>query len=122
MQVWREEIFGPVLAVVRTESAEEALQIVNQHPYGNGAALFTRNGESARAFVRGVRAGMVGINVPIPVPVSWHSFGGWKSSLFGANAIYGTEGLRFYSQLKTVTARWQANENDAPEFHFPTLK
>ena len=122
MRVWQEEIFGPVLSVVRADSAEEALAVVNQHPYGNGTALFTRNGEAARSFVRGVKAGMVGINVPIPVPVSWHSFGGWKSSLFGANAIYGTEGLNFYSKLKTVTARWHSAESkDAAQFHFPTL-
>jgi len=122
MRIYREEIFGPVLSVVRVATAEQALQLVNQHEYGNGTAIFTRDGGVAREFVNRVQAGMVGVNVPIPVPVGYHSFGGWKRSLFGDHAIYGAEGVHFYTRLKTVTSRWPGGEARGPEFVFPTMR
>jgi malonate-semialdehyde dehydrogenase (acetylating) / methylmalonate-semialdehyde dehydrogenase len=122
MTIYKTEIFGPVLCVVRTEGYDEAAELVNSHEYGNGAAIFTRDGDTARAFADRVEAGMVGINVPIPVPVAYHSFGGWKRSLFGDHSIYGPEGVRFYTRLKTVTSRWPAGIRGGAEFHFPSLK
>jgi malonate-semialdehyde dehydrogenase (acetylating)/methylmalonate-semialdehyde dehydrogenase len=122
MRIYREEIFGPVLSIVRVATAEQALQLVNQHEYGNGTAIFTRDGGVAREFVNRVQAGMVGVNVPIPVPVGTHSFGGWKRSLFGDHAIYGAEGVHFYTRLKTVTSRWPSGAARGPEFVFPTMK
>jgi malonate-semialdehyde dehydrogenase (acetylating)/methylmalonate-semialdehyde dehydrogenase len=122
MSIYREEIFGPVLSVVRVGTVEEALALVNAHEYGNGTAIFTRDGGVAREFVSRVLAGMVGVNVPIPVPVGFHSFGGWKRSLFGDHAIYGAEGVHFYTRLKTVTARWPGAEVRGPEFVFPTQR
>lgn len=121
MRIYREEIFGPVLSIVRVRTAEEALRLVNEHEYGNGTAIFTRDGGVAREFVSRVQAGMVGVNVPIPVPVGYHSFGGWKRSLFGDHAIYGAEGVHFYTRLKTVTQRWPGGEARGPEFTFPTM-
>ena len=106
MRIYREEIFGPVLAVVRVRTLDEARALVDAHPYGNGTAIFTRSGAAAREFATRVQCGMVGVNVPIPVPMAFHSFGGWKRSLFGDHAIHGPEGVRFYTRLKTVTARW----------------
>ncbi|MEN9204884.1 MAG: CoA-acylating methylmalonate-semialdehyde dehydrogenase [Thermostichales cyanobacterium SZTDM-1c_bins_54] len=106
MRLYQEEIFGPVLGIVRVPDLNTALDLVNRHPYGNGAAIFTRDGGSARHFVTHVQAGMVGVNVPIPVPMPWHSFGGWKNSRFGDLGIYGEEGIRFYTRTKTVTSRW----------------
>jgi malonate-semialdehyde dehydrogenase (acetylating)/methylmalonate-semialdehyde dehydrogenase len=122
MRLYKEEIFGPVLSVVRVASVEQALKLVDEHEYGNGTAIFTRDGGVAREFVSRVQAGMVGVNVPIPVPVGYHSFGGWKRSLFGDHAIYGAEGVHFYTRLKTVTARWPGGEARGPEFVFPTMK
>jgi len=122
MRIYREEIFGPVLCLVRVATAEQALQLVNAHEFGNGTAIFTREGEVAREFASRVLAGMVGINVPIPVPVGFHSFGGWKRSLFGDHAIYGGEGVHFYTRLKTVTARWPSGGGKGPEFVFPTQR
>jgi malonate-semialdehyde dehydrogenase (acetylating)/methylmalonate-semialdehyde dehydrogenase len=122
MRIYREEIFGPVLSIVRVANVEEALRLVNAHEYGNGTAIFTRDGGVAREFVSRVLAGMVGVNVPIPVPVGFHSFGGWKRSLFGDHAIYGAEGVHFYTRLKTVTARWPGAEVRGPEFVFPTQR
>ncbi len=122
MRIYREEIFGPVLAVVRVSNVEQALQLVNAHEYGNGTAIFTRDGDVAREFVTRVQAGMVGVNVPIPVPVGYHSFGGWKRSLFGDHAIYGAEGVHFYTRLKTVTSRWPTAVAKGPEFVFPTTR
>ncbi len=119
MGVHDDEIFGPVLSVVRAATAAEALEVVNGHRYANGAAVFTRDGMAARDFAERVDAGMVGINVPIPVPVGYHSFGGWKDSLFGSNPIYGPEGVRFYTRLKTVTTRWPGDERHGAEFTFP---
>jgi malonate-semialdehyde dehydrogenase (acetylating)/methylmalonate-semialdehyde dehydrogenase len=122
MTIYREEIFGPVLCVVRTERFDEAADLVNSHEYGNGTAIFTRDGDTARAFAASIEVGMVGINVPIPVPVAYHSFGGWKRSLFGDHSIYGPEGVRFYTRLKTVTARWPNGIRAGAEFNFPSLK
>ncbi len=118
MKIYKEEIFGPVLAVVRAKNYEEALRLVNEHEYGNGTAIFTRDGDAARDFNNRVQAGMVGINVPIPVPVAYHSFGGWKNSLFGDHHIHGMEGVRFYTKLKTTTARWPSGVKDGAQFHF----
>jgi malonate-semialdehyde dehydrogenase (acetylating)/methylmalonate-semialdehyde dehydrogenase len=120
MQVYRDEIFGPVLAIVRVNTADAALQLINQNPYGNGAALFTRDGGAARLFEREVEAGMVGINVPIPVPVAYYSFGGWKDSLFGDSHMYGAEGVHFYTRTKVVTSRWPDPASSAVDLGFPT--
>ena len=120
MRVYDDEIFGPVLGVVRVEGYDEAVALVNANPYGNGVALFTRDGGVARRFQRQVDVGMVGINVPIPVPVAWHSFGGWKASIFGDSAMYGPEGVRFYTRPKVVTARWPEPETSAIDLGFPT--
>ncbi|ALG69074.1 CoA-acylating methylmalonate-semialdehyde dehydrogenase [Beggiatoa leptomitoformis] len=117
MRIYKEEIFGPVLALVRVESYGEAVQLVNAHEYGNGAAIFTRDGDCARNFTHTVNIGMVGVNVPIPVPVAYNSFGGWKRSLFGDHAIHGTEGVHFYTRLKTITTRWTTGIRGA-QFHF----
>ncbi|MCE9633995.1 MAG: CoA-acylating methylmalonate-semialdehyde dehydrogenase [Methylophilales bacterium] len=123
MRIYKEEIFGPVLSVVRAENFEEALQLVNDHEFGNGTAIFTRDGEAAREFTNRVQAGMVGVNVAIPVPIAFHSFGGWKRSLFGDHHIYGTEGIRFYTRLKTTTSRWPSGgKGIGTEFVMPTMK
>ncbi len=106
MRIYQDEIFGPVLCVVRAKDFDEALAVVNGHQYANGTAIFTRDGDAARAFTARVTAGMVGVNVPIPVPMAFMSFGGWKRSLFGDHHIHGMEGVRFYTRLKTVTSRW----------------
>ena len=119
MTVYKEEIFGPVLSVVRARDYGEALGLINDHEYGNGAALFTRDGDTARDFAEKVQAGMVGINVPIPVPVGYHSFGGWKRSSFGGHGIYGPEAVHFYTKLKTMTARWPTGIRTGAQFHFP---
>jgi malonate-semialdehyde dehydrogenase (acetylating) / methylmalonate-semialdehyde dehydrogenase len=121
MRIYREEIFGPVLSLVRVPDFAAALELVNAHEYGNGAAIFTRDGGLARAFGSGVKAGMVGINVPIPVPMAFHSFGGWKRSLFGDHYVHGPEGVRFYTRLKTVTARWPSSLLKGPEYQMPVL-
>ena len=120
MRIYKEEIFGPVLSVVRVPQFDDALKLVNEHEYGNGTAVFTRDGDTARTFMHGVQVGMVGINVPIPVPVAYHSFGGWKRSLFGDHAIYGREGVRFYTKLKTVTSRWPTGIRAGAQFVMPT--
>ncbi len=122
MRIYREEIFGPVLSVVRVPDFEQALQLVDEHEYGNGTAIFTRDGEAARAFAHRVQAGMVGINVPIPVPMAFHSFGGWKRSLFGPLHMHGPDGVRFYTRMKTVTARWPTGTHGGAEFSMPTMK
>ncbi len=118
MKIYKEEIFGPVLCVVRAGSYAEAKQLVNDHEYGNGAAVFTRDGDCARDFTSSVRIGMVGVNVPIPVPVAYHSFGGWKRSLFGDHSMHGPEGVRFYTRLKTITARWPSGIKEGAVFNF----
>jgi malonate-semialdehyde dehydrogenase (acetylating)/methylmalonate-semialdehyde dehydrogenase len=121
MDVYREEVFGPVLSVLRVDTIDEAIDLVNANPYGNGTAIFTSSGESARRFQRGVKVGMIGINVPIPVPVAYYSFGGWKDSLFGDKHVYGPEGVAFYTRAKVVTARWpHAEDNGHASLSFPT--
>ena len=118
MSVYKDEIFGPVLSVVRAKDYSEAVRLVNRHEYGNGAAIFTRDGDAARDFTSQAKIGMVGVNVPIPVPVAHHSFGGWKRSLFGDHHIHGMEGVRFYTKLKTITVRWPSGIKEGAEFHF----
>jgi malonate-semialdehyde dehydrogenase (acetylating)/methylmalonate-semialdehyde dehydrogenase len=121
MSVYRDEIFGPVLSVVRARDYAEALNLINTHEFGNGAALFTRDGDTARDFAEKVQAGMVGINVPIPVPVGYHSFGGWKRSVFGSHGIYGPEAVHFYTKLKTMTSRWPSSAvRSGAQFNFPS--
>jgi malonate-semialdehyde dehydrogenase (acetylating)/methylmalonate-semialdehyde dehydrogenase len=120
MRIYQEEIFGPVLCVVRVPDFDAAVALINAHEYGNGTAIFTRNGNAAREFARRIQVGMVGINVPIPVPMAFHSFGGWKRSLFGDHSIHGQEGVRFYTKLKTVTARWPTGLSSANAFIMPT--
>ncbi len=121
MKIYREEIFGPVLGVVRVNNFETALRMVDEHEYGNGASIFTRDGDTARDFVHRVQVGMVGVNVPVPVPMAFHSFGGWKRSLFGDQSIYGPEGVRFYTRLKTVTSRWPTGIRTGVDTSMPTL-
>ena len=122
MTIYREEIFGPVLSVVRADSYQDAVDLIHGHEYANGTAIFTRDGDAAREFADKIEVGMVGVNVPIPVPVAYHSFGGWKRSLFGDHAIYGPEGVHFYTRLKTVTSRWPAGIKGGAEFSFPSVK
>ncbi len=122
MKIYREEIFGPVLCTVRVEHLGEALALINDHPFGNGVSIFTNDAALARSFAHEVQAGMVGINVPIPVPSAAHSFGGWKQSMFGEHNVYGREGLRFYTRLKTITARWPRSTADASTFVMPTSR
>ena len=120
MACYQQEIFGPVLSVVRVSNLDEAMQLVDDHEYGNGTCLFTRDGEAARYFSDNIRAGMVGINVPLPVPVSYHSFGGWKRSLFGDLSAYGPDGVRFYTRRKTITQRWPSTTlRETSNFSFP---
>ena len=121
MRIYKEEIFGPVLSIVRVPNFAAALQLVNDHEYGNGTAIFTRDGDAARAYSTGVKAGMVGVNVPIPVPMAFHSFGGWKRSLFGDHYVHGPEGVRFYTRLKTITARWPKGVREGADFKMPVL-
>ena len=118
MSIYTDEIFGPVLCVVRVSSYEEAKELIINHEYGNGTAIFTRNGGIAQDFSESVNVGMIGVNVPIPVPVAFHSFGGWKNSLFGDHSIYGMEGVRFYTRLKTITQRWPGPDVQDAVFHF----
>jgi malonate-semialdehyde dehydrogenase (acetylating)/methylmalonate-semialdehyde dehydrogenase len=122
MRIYKEEIFGPVLACVRAKDFAEAVQLVNDHEYGNGVACFTRDGHVAREFARRIQVGMVGINVPIPVPMAWHGFGGWKRSLFGDLHAYGEEGIRFYTKQKSVMQRWPESTPKGAEFAMPTAK
>jgi len=122
MRIYKEEIFGPVLGIVRVPDLDAALQVVNAHEFGNGTAIFTSDGLSARKYAQSVSVGMVGVNVPIPVPMAFHSFGGWKRSLFGDLHVHGPDGVRFYTRLKTVTARWPRGARGASEFAMPTMK
>ncbi|MBU6475315.1 MAG: CoA-acylating methylmalonate-semialdehyde dehydrogenase [Alphaproteobacteria bacterium] len=122
MRIYKEEIFGPVLAVVRAKSYAEAVSLIQNHEYANGTAIFTNDGRTARNFARDIRVGMVGINVPIPVPVAMHSFGGWKRSLFGDVHMHGMEGVRFFTRLKTVSARWPHGPAEGADYHFPQNK
>ena len=122
MRIYKEEIFGPVLSVVRAKNFDEAVALPSDHEYGNGVAIFTRNGDVARNFTHKVNCGMVGINVPIPVPMAWHGFGGWKRSMFGDMHAYGEEGVRFYTKQKSVMQRWPASIGKGAEFVMPTSK
>ena len=121
MSIYRDEIFGPVLVVLRANTLEDAIALVNRNPYANGVAIFTESGGAARRFENEVTVGMVGVNVPIPVPVAFYSFGGWKSSLFGDLHLHGTEGVKFYTRTKAITTRWPHQDTPAPGFHMPTL-
>jgi malonate-semialdehyde dehydrogenase (acetylating)/methylmalonate-semialdehyde dehydrogenase len=121
MEIYKHEIFGPVLVVLRAGSLEEAISIVNANPYANGAAIFTESGGAARRFTSEVSIGMVGVNVPIPVPVAFYSFGGWKSSLFGDLHVHGMEGVKFYTRTKAITTRWPHQNTPAPGLNMPTL-
>ncbi len=122
MRIYKEEIFGPVLSVVRAKDFDEATQLVNDHEFGNGTSVYTRDGDVGRTFASKIKVGMVGINIPIPVPVAFHSFGGWKRSLFGDQHMHGPEGVRFYTKLKTITSRWPSGLRSDPEFVMPTMK
>ena len=120
MTIYKEEIFGPVLSVVRVDNYNEAVELVNNHKFGNGATIYTSDGEISRDFTTNIEIGMVGVNVPIPVPMAFHSFGGWKQSLFGDHSMHGTEGINFYTKLKTITSRWPKSIKSGPEFKIPT--
>jgi malonate-semialdehyde dehydrogenase (acetylating)/methylmalonate-semialdehyde dehydrogenase len=122
MQIYKEEIFGPVLSVVRTPDFDNAVQMINDHEFGNGVSIFTRDGDAAREFTSRIQVGMIGVNVPIPVPMAFHSFGGWKSSLFGDIHMHGPEGVRFYTRQKAVTSRWPTGVRAGAEFTMPTMK
>ena len=122
MRIYKEEIFGPVLSVVRAKDFNEALNLINDHEFGNGTSIYTRDGDAGRTFANQIKVGMVGINIPIPVPVAFHSFGGWKRSLFGDQHMHGPEGVRFYTKLKTITSRWPSGLRSDPEFVMPTMK
>ena len=122
MDAYKDEIFGPVLTVMRVKTYEEAVDLVNSNPYGNGTAIFTRDGGAARQFQFEVNAGMVGINVPIPVPVAYYSFGGWKNSLFGDLHMYGPEGVQFYTRAKIVTSRWPDPGTSKIDLGFPRTR
>jgi malonate-semialdehyde dehydrogenase (acetylating)/methylmalonate-semialdehyde dehydrogenase len=121
MEVYKNEIFGPVLVVLRKDSLEEAIALINSNPYANGTAIFTESGGAARRFENEIQVGMVGINVPIPVPVAFYSFGGWKNSLFGDLHVHGVEGVKFYTRTKVVTTRWPHQDTPAPGLNMPTL-
>ena len=120
MTIYKEEIFGPVVSVIRAKDYDEALSLVSEHQYGNGTSIYTSDGEISRHFTTNSKIGMVGVNVPIPVPMAFHSFGGWKQSLFGDHSVHGMEGIHFYTKLKTVTSRWPKSIQEGPEFVLPT--
>ena len=122
MRIYNEEIFGPVLSVVRVKDFNDAIQLINDHEFGNGTSVYTRDGDAGRTFASKIQVGMVGINVPIPVPMAFHSFGGWKRSLFGDSAMHGMEGIKFYTKLKTITSRWPSGIRSNAEFVMPTMK
>ena len=121
MQIYKEEIFGPVLSIVRSKNYSDALKIVKNNPYGNGCAIFTRDGDTARNFSNQANIGMVGVNIPIPVPVAYHSFGGWKNSIFGGHNTYGMDAVRFYTRTKTITSKWPSGIREGAIFKMPTL-
>jgi len=122
MRIYKEEIFGPVLSIVRVKDFESAVNLVNDHEFGNGTSIYTRDGDVGRTFASKIKIGMVGINIPIPVPVAYHSFGGWKRSLFGDQHMHGPEGIRFYTKLKTITSKWPSGLRSDPEFVMPIMK
>ena len=121
MEIYKQEIFGPVLSVVRAQSYEEGLALANDHEYGNGVAIFTQDGDAADDFAARVQVGMVGVNVPIPVPVAYHTFGGWKRSMFGDLNQHGPDSIRFYTRTKTITSRWPSGIKDGASFVLPTM-
>ena len=121
MTIYKDEIFGPVLVVVRVPTLDAAIELVNKNPYGNGTAIFTNSGGAARKFEEQVEVGMIGVNVPIPVPMAFYSFGGWKQSLFGDLHVHGIEGIKFYTRTKAVTSRWPHAEAVRPGFNMPTM-
>jgi malonate-semialdehyde dehydrogenase (acetylating)/methylmalonate-semialdehyde dehydrogenase len=120
MSIYRDEIFGPVLAIVRVDTLDDAIELINQSSFANGTAIFTSSGGAARRFQRQVQVGMIGVNVPIPVPMAYYSFGGWKDSLFGDHHIHGAEGVRFYTRGKAVTTRWPQQDVSDRHMNFPT--
>ena len=122
MIIYKEEIFGPVLSICRVGSFKEAVELINAHEFGNGTALYTRDGKAAREFAQHIQVGMVGINVPVPVPMAFHSFGGWKRSLFGPLHMHGPDGVRFYTRMKMVTSRWSEHDESQSAFTMPTMK
>jgi malonate-semialdehyde dehydrogenase (acetylating)/methylmalonate-semialdehyde dehydrogenase len=122
MRIYKEEIFGPVLSVVRVDDYDTAVKLINEHEYGNGTAIFTRDGDAARTFASSIQVGMVGVNVPIPVPMAFHSFGGWKRSIFGDHGAHGPEGIHFYTKLKTITSRWPTGIRAGAEFVMPVMR
>jgi malonate-semialdehyde dehydrogenase (acetylating)/methylmalonate-semialdehyde dehydrogenase len=123
MKIYQDEIFGPVLVVVRVETQQQAMDLINAHEYGNGTCIFTRDGEAARYFTDHIQVGMVGVNVPLPVPVAYQSFGGWKRSSFGDNGMYGKDGINFFTRRKTITQRWpSAGVREGAVFTFPSHK
>ena len=122
MRIYKEEIFGPVLSVVRVKDFESAVKLVDEHEFGNGTSIYTRDGDTGRNYANRIKVGMVGINIPIPVPMAFHSFGGWKRSLFGDQSMHGPEGVRFYTKLKTITSRWPSGLRSDPDFIMPTMK
>jgi malonate-semialdehyde dehydrogenase (acetylating)/methylmalonate-semialdehyde dehydrogenase len=122
MRIYKEEIFGPVLSVVRSPDFDNAVRMINDHEFGNGVSIFTRDGDAAREFTNRIEVGMVGVNVPIPVPMAFHSFGGWKNSLFGDIHMHGPEGVRFYTRQKAITSRWPTGIRSGAEFTMPTMK
>jgi malonate-semialdehyde dehydrogenase (acetylating) / methylmalonate-semialdehyde dehydrogenase len=121
MKIYKEEIFGPVLSVARAPDYDTAARMINEHEFGNGTSIFTRDGDAAREFAHQIKIGMVGINIPIPVPMAFHSFGGWKASIFGDHYMHGPEGVRFYTRLKTITSRWPTGIRTGAEFVMPTM-
>jgi malonate-semialdehyde dehydrogenase (acetylating)/methylmalonate-semialdehyde dehydrogenase len=121
MTIYKEEIFGPVHSIARAPDYATAARMINAHEFGNGTAIFTRDGDAAREFAHAIKVGMVGINVPIPVPMAFHSFGGWKASMFGDHHMHGPEGVRFYTRLKTITSRWPTGIRAGAEFVMPTM-
>ena len=121
MTIYKEEIFGPVLVVLRARTLDEAIEVVNRNPYGNGTSVFTNSGGAARRFEEEIEVGMVGINVPIPVPMAFYSFGGWKQSLFGDLHMHGMEGISFYTRTKAITSRWPQSATESSGFIMPTL-
>ncbi|MCQ2998103.1 aldehyde dehydrogenase family protein, partial [Pseudomonas syringae] len=122
MSSYQAEIFGPVLQVMRVQTMDEAMKLINEHEYGNGTCIYTRDGEAARYFTDNIQVGMVGVNIPLPVPVAYQSFGGWKRSLFGDLFMYGPDGVRFFTRRKTITQRWpSASVREAQQFSMPTL-
>ena len=120
MDIYLDEIFGPVLSIVRVDTIDEAISLINNHQFGNGTSIFTNDGGNARVFQEDIKVGMVGVNVPIPVPMAYHSFGGWKSSLFGPLNMHGPDGVRFFTRMKTITSRWSEAISNRPDFSMPT--